>query len=130
MFALLVAAGIIYLVLGDRAEAAVLLAFASLSVGIAVIQEFRSERVLQALRDLSAPVSVVIRDGQRRRISSAELVRGDVVALSEGERVPADAILRQGDGVEIDESLLTGKFCARRETMRDRHRRNGRARRR
>ena len=109
MFALLVAAGIIYLVLGDRAEAAVLLAFASLSVGIAVIQEFRSERVLQALRDLSAPVSVVIRDGQRRRISSAELVRGDVVALSEGERVPADAILRQGDGVEIDESLLTGE---------------------
>lgn len=109
MFALLVVAGVVYMVLGDRAEAAVLLGFACLSVGIAVVQEFRSERVLEALRELSAPVSVVIRDGRRRRIASAELVRGDVVALSEGERIPADAILRQGDGVEVDESLLTGE---------------------
>jgi Ca2+-transporting ATPase len=109
MFALLVAAGVVYLTLGDPSEAAVLLAFACLSIGIAVVQEFRSERVLQALRDLSAPVSTVVRDGRRSSIASAELVRGDVVALSEGERVPADAILRQGEGVEVDESLLTGE---------------------
>ncbi|HWF78424.1 MAG TPA: cation-translocating P-type ATPase [Caulobacteraceae bacterium] len=109
MFALLVVAGIVYLALGDPAEAAVLLALACLTVGIAIIQEFRSERVLQALRDLSAPVSAVIRDGQRRRIASADLVSGDVVELSEGERVPADCVLRRGDSIQTDESLLTGE---------------------
>jgi Ca2+-transporting ATPase len=109
MFALLLAAGLVYLAVGDPKEAGVLMVFACLSVGIAVVQEFRSERVLAALRDLSAPTSIVIRQGERRRIASTDLVRGDTIALSEGERVPADAILREGDEVQLDESLLTGE---------------------
>jgi Ca2+-transporting ATPase len=109
MFALLLVGGGVYLALGDLTEALVLMAFASLSVAIAIVQEFRSEHVLAALRDLASPTSVVIRDGRRERIPSERIVRGDVVALSEGERVPADVTLREGHEVQADESLLTGE---------------------
>ena len=109
MFALLLGAGALYLVLGDLGEAILLLAFASLSVVIAVIQESRSEGVLEALRDLTSPRALVIRDGQRKRIAGREVVRGDAIVLVEGDRVPADAVLRSGDGLETDESLLTGE---------------------
>ncbi|WP_249138250.1 cation-translocating P-type ATPase [Phenylobacterium montanum] len=109
MFLLLLAGGGVYMALGDLREALVLAAFALFSVGIAVIQEYRSERVLDALRDLTNPSATVVRDGVRRRISSRDLVRGDLISVSEGERAPADAILRSGADVEIDESLLTGE---------------------
>jgi len=109
MFALLLVGGGVYLALGDLREALVLIAFATLSVGIAVIQEFRSERVLEALRDLTDPITTVIRDGDRRQLASRALVRGDLVAVAEGERAPADLILREGEQVEADESLLTGE---------------------
>lgn len=109
MFLLLLVGGGIYLALGDLREALVLGAFALLSVGIAVIQEYRSERVLDALRDMTSPQATVVRGGVRRRLSSRELVRGDLIAIAEGERVPADGILRSGHGVEVDESLLTGE---------------------
>jgi Ca2+-transporting ATPase len=109
MFALLVAGGAVYLAIGDVKEALVLIAFALLSVAIAVVQGVRSERVLDALRDLTQPHATVIRDGARQRIASAELVRGDVIAIAEGERAPADALLRQGEEVQADESLLTGE---------------------
>ena len=66
MLALLLAAGFAYLLLGDRIEAILLLCFATFSVAISVIQETRSERVLAALRDLSSPRALVIRDGARQ----------------------------------------------------------------
>jgi Ca2+-transporting ATPase len=109
MFLLLLAAGGIYLVLGDLAEAAVLLVFANLSVGIAIVQEIRSERVLDALRDLSAPTAVVIRSGQQQNVPARELVAGDLVLVAEGDRVPADARLVAGEPLQVDESLLTGE---------------------
>lgn len=93
MFALLLGSGASYLVLGDTLEALLLLVVASLSVGIAVMQEARSERTLEALRDLTSPRALVIRDGERRRIAGREVVRGDLVVLSEGDRVPADGTL-------------------------------------
>jgi len=109
MFALLLAAGLIYLLLGDHLEAALLLAFACLSVAIAVLQELRSERVLEALRDLSSPRALVLRDGERRRIAGREVVRGDIVLVGEGERIPADGLLLEASELRIDESLLTGE---------------------
>ncbi|MBX5454950.1 MAG: cation-translocating P-type ATPase [Acidobacteriia bacterium] len=109
MFGLLLGAGLIYLFLGDTVEALLLLVFASLSVVIAVVQETRSERVLEALRDLTSPRALVIRDGERKRIAGREVVRGDLIVLSEGDRVPADATLIQARELEIDESLLTGE---------------------
>jgi Ca2+-transporting ATPase len=109
MFALLVAGGLIYLMLGDLAEALILLVFAMLSVAITVVQESRTERVLEALRDLTSPRALVIRDGVRVRVPGREVVRGDVVSLSEGDRAPADAMLTEASGLEMDESLLTGE---------------------
>jgi P-type Ca2+ transporter type 2C len=109
MFALLLGAGALYLLLGDFGEALMLLAFAQISVTIAVVQESRSERVLEALRDLTSPRALVIRDGKRRRIAGREVVRGDTILLAEGDRVPADAVLRSGIDLQTDESLLTGE---------------------
>jgi len=109
MFALLLAAGGVYFVLGDLAESITLLLFANVSVLIAVVQESRSERVLDALRELASPQALVIRDGQRLKIAGREVARGDLLLLAEGERVPADVVLVEGEGVEVDESLLTGE---------------------
>ncbi len=109
MFALLLGGGAVYLLLGDLAEALILLGFATLSVLITVVQETRTERVLEALRDLASPRALVIRNGERRRIAGREVVRGDIVVLSEGDRVPADAVLMQARDLQTDESLLTGE---------------------
>jgi Ca2+-transporting ATPase len=109
MLALLLLGGLIYLALGDVHEALILLVFAVLSVVITVVQESRTERVLEALRDLTSPRALVIRDGERRRIAGREVVRGDVIVLAEGDRVPADALIRESHDVQTDESLLTGE---------------------
>ena len=109
MFALLLGSGVIYLLLGDALEALLLLIFASLSVAIAVVQEARSEHVIEALRDLTSPRALVIRDGERRRIAGREVVRGDLVVLSEGDRVPADGLLVEARELLTDESWLTGE---------------------
>src|ERR1044071_8471377 len=109
MFALLLGAGAIYLALGDLKEAVVLAAFASTSVSIALIQESRSERVLESLRDLTSPRALVIRDSIEQRIPGREVVRGDVIVLSEGDRVPADATVLEAHQIQVDESLLTGE---------------------
>jgi P-type Ca2+ transporter type 2C len=109
MFALLLGAAAVYMALGDLTEAVVLLLFACTSVAIALIQESRTERVLESLRDLTSPRALVIRDGVERRIAGREVVRGDIVVLAEGDRVPADATLVSGHDLQIDESLLTGE---------------------
>jgi P-type Ca2+ transporter type 2C len=109
MFALLLGGGAIYVLLGDLKEAVILLAFASLSIIITVVQETRTERVLEALRNLASPRALVIRDGKRKRIAGRDVARGDLVVLSEGDRVPADARLLEAHDLEADESLLTGE---------------------
>ncbi|MBL6749589.1 MAG: cation-translocating P-type ATPase [Nevskia sp.] len=109
MFRLLVAAGVVYLAIGDLGEALLLLAFATVSVTITVLQQSRTERALEALRDLSSPRALVIRDGTQRRIPGREVVRGDIVLLSEGDRVPADALVVSALDLAADESLLTGE---------------------
>jgi P-type Ca2+ transporter type 2C len=109
MFMLLVAAGTLYLMMGELGDALVLLAFVFVVMGITVAQERRTERALDALKDLSSPRALVIREGRRRRIASREVVRGDVLLVNEGDRIPADAILRRGGNVSVDESLLTGE---------------------
>lgn len=112
MFALLIGGGLIYWLLGDTTEALLLLIFASISVSITLIQESRSERVLESLRDLASPRALVIRDGERKHIAGTEVVRGDVIVVNEGDRVAADAILRSAHDLLVDESLLTGESVA------------------
>ena len=109
MLMLLLASGIIYMFLGDTTDALILVALATMSVAITVVQESRTERVLEALRDLTSPRALVIRDGERKRIAGREVARGDIIVLGEGDRVPADAVLFQAHDLQADESLLTGE---------------------
>ncbi len=108
MFLMLLAAGGIYLALGDRAEALFLLSFVFVVIGITLVQERKTQRALESLRDLSAPRALVIRDGQELRIAGRDVVRGDLLVLHEGDRIAADAKLLEGL-LEVDESLLTGE---------------------
>jgi Ca2+-transporting ATPase len=112
MFGLLLVGGAIYIALGDLVSGIVLLVFACLSVSISVIQEMRSERVLDALRAMTSPRALVIRDGERHRIPGREVVRGDLVVVVEGDRVPADGMLIEARELLVDESMLTGESVA------------------
>jgi len=109
IFLLLVGGGVIYWVLGDLQEALILLGFVFFITGISLYQEGKTEHALEALRDLSSPRALVIRDGERKRIAGREVVRGDTLVLSEGDRVPADAIVLSCSNLSTDESLLTGE---------------------
>jgi P-type Ca2+ transporter type 2C len=108
MFLMLLGAGTVYLLIGDAAEAIFLLGSVLAVIGLTLSQERKTQRSLEALRDLSAPRTLVIRDGVEVRIASREVVRGDMLVLHEGDRVAADAVLLQGQ-ISTDESLLTGE---------------------
>ena len=86
MFLLLIACGSLYLLLGDVGEAFLLLGFVFVIVGITFVQERKTERALDALRDLASPRALVVRNGEKRRIAGRDVVRGDVLLLSEGDR--------------------------------------------
>jgi Ca2+-transporting ATPase len=109
MFLLLLAAAALYLLLGSRAEGALLGGFALITVLLVLVQNQRSRRALNALRALAAPQARVLRDGQAQRVPAAEVVPGDWLLLEEGERVAADATLREASTLALDESLLTGE---------------------
>ena len=109
MLSLLLATGIIYMLLGDPEEALALLIAVFLIIGIEFYQERKTERALEALRNLSSPRALVIRGGQRLRIPGREVVPGDLAVLSEGDRVPADGLLLEGSSLSVDESMLTGE---------------------
>ena len=109
MFILLVIAGAVYALLGEKEEGLMLLGFVFFIILITFYQENKTEHALEALRDLSSPRALVIRNGQQLRIAGKEVVRGDIILLAEGDRVPADAILLSSNNLQIDESLLTGE---------------------
>jgi Ca2+-transporting ATPase len=109
MFVLLVACGAIYLLLGEVQEALMLLGFVFVVMGITLYQERKTERALDALRALSSPRALIIRDGRRRRVPGREVVRDDILILAEGDRVPADAVVLSAAHLAVDESLLTGE---------------------
>jgi len=109
MFLLLVTGGLLYFALGDVTEGVMLMSFVVLVIGITIYQERKTERALEALKNLSSPRALVIRDGVQQRIPGREVVTGDSVILSEGDRVPADGQLVIANNISIDESLLTGE---------------------
>ena len=109
MLLLLVSCGAVYLVLGDVQEALMLLGFVFFVMGLTLYQERKTENALEALRDLSSPRALVIRDGAERRIAGREVVQGDIIIVNEGDRVPADARLLSCLNLSVDESFLTGE---------------------
>ena len=116
MFLLLIASAAIYLTLGDVREAAILSVSLFVIFGITIFQERKTERALEALRDLSSPRALVIRDSVEQRIAGRDVVRDDILILTEGDRVPADATLLKCNDLMVDESLLTGESVPVRKT--------------
>ncbi|HEY0598837.1 cation-translocating P-type ATPase [Brevundimonas sp.] len=109
MFLLLAAAAALYTALGDRAEGVLLGAAGLATIGLVVAQEARSEAALKALRRMADPVVRVIREGRTLAVPARELVRGDLVLIAEGQRIPADGVLIGPEVLQIDESALTGE---------------------
>lgn len=109
MLLLLVATGTVYLILGSADEAVAILAAIGVVIGLTLYQQNKTERTLSALRDLSSPRALVIRGGRTHRIAGRDVVKGDVIVLAEGDRVPADARLLSSMNLLLDESLLTGE---------------------
>jgi Ca2+-transporting ATPase len=109
MFLLLVGAGLIYFILGDVEEGSILLSFVLVIIGITAYQEQKTERALEALRNLSSPRALVIRNGSLVRIAGREVVRKDIMVVGEGDRVAADSLLLSENNLLVDESLLTGE---------------------
>ena len=109
MFLLLVACGTLYLVLGDIQEGIMLLGFVFVIMGIEFYQEKKTEKALDALKDLASPRALVIREGREKRIAGRDVVTDDLIILQEGDRVPADATVLYSVNLLADESLLTGE---------------------
>ena len=109
MFLLLIACGTLYLMLGDYREGIVLVSSILIIIGITFAQYRKTERSLEALRNLATPRALVIRDGKQVRIAGREVVPGDILVLHEGDRIAADATIVECIHLSVDESLLTGE---------------------
>ena len=106
---ILILAAVISIVGESIIDAAVIIVILFLNATLGFVQEYRSERALEALKELSAPKTIVIRDGRERRISTEELVPGDLVVLTTGDKVPADIRLYTSVRMRVEESILTGE---------------------
>ena len=109
MFLLLLSCGALYMILGDITEGIIMLAAILVVIGITFYQYRKTERALEALKKLSSPRVLVIRDGVEMRIAGRELVPEDIIILNEGDRIPADAQILETTHLEVDESMLTGE---------------------
>lgn len=109
MFLLLIAAAVIYFILGEPRDGAIMLIFVVGIIGIDVAQQWKTDKTLSALRELSAPRVKVVRDGAESEIPSTELVPGDLMLLYEGVKIPADGKIARCSDFCADESTLTGE---------------------
>ena len=112
MVALLLITVAVYFLLGDRAEAFLLLVSVTVIIVIELYQESKTEKSLEALRDLSSPRATVIRNGEHITIPGREVVMGDIMLLAEGTRIAADGEIVMSTNLKVDESLLTGESMA------------------
>ncbi|MCL1794658.1 MAG: cation-transporting P-type ATPase, partial [Oscillospiraceae bacterium] len=109
MFLLLIGAATIYFILGEPLDALIMLAFVVGIISIEIIQEWKTDKTLKALKDLSAPHIMVLRDCKEMKIASADLVPGDIMIVHEGVKIPADGYVLKCSDLCVDESSLTGE---------------------
>ncbi len=109
MFILLVAAAVIYFILGDFSDAWFMSGAIILVSAISIYQDNRSRNALNALKEFTQPHATVIRDNQILHLLTEEVVVGDYVVISEGELVPADGVIKQLNDFSVNESILTGE---------------------
>lgn len=119
MLLLLIGCGAIYFFMGEAKDALMLLSFVFVVIGITFYQERKTEKTLEALRNLSSPRALVIRGGKQIRIPGREVVRDDIIIIREGDRIPADAVVLSCENLSIDESLLTGESMSVRKSVWD-----------
>lgn len=119
MFLLLIGCAVLYMIIGDYREGIIMLCTVFIIVFITFFQYRKTERALEALRGLSSPRALVIRDGAETRIPGREVVPGDLLILGEGDRIAADAVLTEGTHLLVDESMLTGESVAVLKTIKD-----------
>lgn len=109
MFLLLLIAATIYFILGEPRDGIIMLIFVIVIISIDVIQEWKTDKTLNALKSLSAPKIMVIRDDKEQEIDSSDLVPGDIMIVHEGVKIPADGKVIKCSGLKVDESTLTGE---------------------
>lgn len=112
MVMILLAATVISVLLGEIYDAVTIILIVLLNAVLGFIQEYRTEKTLEALNRMTAPTAKCYRDGVLKAIPAAELVYEDVIELSEGDRVPADCVLTSASGITADEAVLTGEAVA------------------
>lgn len=95
--------------MGDTADAITILIIVIVNALLGFFQEFKTEKSLEALKDMAAPTCKVYRDGRIKVINSKYLTIGDIVILESGDRIPADGEFLEASGIVVDESLLTGE---------------------
>lgn len=105
----LIAATIISGLMGEKGDTITILIIVFMNAILGFVQEFKTEKSLEALKELAAPTSKVIRDKVIKIIPAEQLVPGDLVLIESGDRVPADCIIADGANLVVDESLLTGE---------------------
>ena len=105
----LIVATVISGIMGDKADAVTILIIVFVNAILGFVQEFKTEKSLEALQELAAPTCKVIRDGSLKVITSRELTLGDVVVVDAGDRIPADGKFIDASNMVVDESLLTGE---------------------
>jgi Ca2+-transporting ATPase len=118
MFLLLIIAATIYFILGEPRDGAIMLIFVVGIISIDVVQQWKTDKTLNALKNLSAPHIKVIRDNKEMLIESINLVPGDLMVLSEGDKIPADGIVVKANDLCVDESSLTGESVGVWKTVR------------
>lgn len=109
MVMVLLAATALSFFLGEIVDAIAIVIIVTMNAILGFIQEYRTEKSLEALKELSAPHATVVRDGQERDVLAREIVPDDLVILEAGNIVPADCILVEGVGIQVNESILTGE---------------------
>ncbi|WP_396125089.1 calcium-translocating P-type ATPase, PMCA-type [Clostridium sp. CX1] len=105
----LIVATVISGIMGEKADAVTILIIIIMNAVLGFIQEYKTEKSLEALKELAAPTAKVIRDGNIKVINAEDLVVGDLVVLESGDRIPADCMMVEDSNFMTDESLLTGE---------------------
>ena len=112
MVIILLCATVISVLLGEVCDAVTIILIVFLNAVLGFVQEYKTEKTLETLRNMTTPTAKVYRDGKLEEISSEEIVCGDIVEMEAGDKVPADCVITEAGNVTADESILTGEPIA------------------
>jgi len=106
---ILIIAAILSFFIGNLIDGSVITAIIIINASIGFFQQYKAEKAIESLRKLLIPISIVIRDGQRKEISSYEIVPGDILVLNSGDKINADCRIFESQKLQTNEAVLTGE---------------------